>query len=317
MNIGRKIISTVAAFLVLMSTACKSGGKVMDKNEYKEHKTALDTGIEMAWREYGSDDGEPVLLIHGITDGSTSWEQVAPRLAENGCHCYCIEYRGNGGTDKPDNMPEGYTAELIAEDIENFADKVIKEKVHVVGHSFGSAIAQQLLYDAPEKFSSSVLMDTTVDMTESALGEIFFGEDKFLDSCIEAGSMPVDFVREWTEVTNEDRDFAERIFSHTMDIPVSAWENLITGGCAFNSRAFAGDIREDVLILWGTEDVLCPAETQDEVKQVMSGDNFTYVDIEGASHNGHWDSIANAELFAKYIEYWVKGKDISDLPTKP
>ena len=284
------------------------------------HKIALPTGIKMAYDETGPRDGVPVLLIHGITDGRTSWEQVAPLLAERGCHCYAVDYRGNGETDKPDDLPEGYTAERIAEDLLAFTKCVIAEKVHLVGHSYGTAIVQELLYRAPERFLPSVMMHATCDLTKTALPEIFFnGAFGFpgFDACEKAGGMPEEFVRGWTAVTNEDRSFAERIFRHAMGLPVPAWKNLVVGASGFNSKPFAGKIREKVLILWGTADELLPAESQAEMRSVMSGPNFTYVDLVGTTHNGHWDSLAAAELYARYIEYWVKGMDIRELPRQP
>ena len=90
--------------------------------DWEQKYLDLDTGVRMAYYECGPKDGKTVLLIHGVTDGCVAWAQIAPVLEKAGCHCYIVEYRGNGMTDKPDMGPFGYTGELLAGDIIDFIE---------------------------------------------------------------------------------------------------------------------------------------------------------------------------------------------------
>ena len=92
--------------------------------DWEQKYLDLDTGVRMAYYECGPKDGKTVLLIHGVTDGCVAWAQIAPVLEKAGCHCYIVEYRGNGMTDKPDMGPFGYTGELLADDIIDFIEKL-------------------------------------------------------------------------------------------------------------------------------------------------------------------------------------------------
>ena len=105
---------------------------------WTEKFVSLPTGIQMCYCVCGPEDGVPLLLIHGVTDGRISWTQVAPMLAKLGYRVYVPEYRGNGKTDKPDPGPGGYSVETHRDDMFAFMDAVGVEKAHVAGHSLGS-----------------------------------------------------------------------------------------------------------------------------------------------------------------------------------
>ena len=99
--------------------------------DWEQKYLDLDTGVRMAYYECGPKDGKTVLLIHGVTDGCVAWAQIAPVLEKAGCHCYIVEYRGNGMTDKPDMGPFGYTGELLADDIIDFIEKLVTDHTDI------------------------------------------------------------------------------------------------------------------------------------------------------------------------------------------
>ena len=275
--------------------------------DWEESKVRLDTGIDMAYCEFGSDTGIPLLLIHGVTDGSISWAQVAPVMAQKGYHCYAIEYRGNGMTDKPDMGEEGYTAELIADDILNFMDKLNLEKTHVAGHSFGSLISQVLAIKAPERFLSYILIDSAVDATGCIALDILKGDGgEFPDLNSFGEYMPAEFVKTWTAVENEDGNFRRAVYEHAAQLPIIAWKNLMRGLVRFDNRAHIGEITGDVLVIWGTGDDIFTAKDQEQLKAGLTSCRVKHIDVEGASHNGFWDSIASAEKYCDYMDEFIK-----------
>ena len=111
--------------------------------DWTEKSVDLETGIHLAYTVTGDEKGTPVVLIRGFTDGRVSWSQVAPSLAKKGYRVYVPEYRGNGKTDKPIDESSYSVAEL-ASDIAAFVEKLGLKKVHIVGHSLGAFIAQEL-----------------------------------------------------------------------------------------------------------------------------------------------------------------------------
>ena len=276
--------------------------------DWEKHIEKLNTGIHMAYYECGKKDGIPLLLIHGVTDGCVSWMQMAPKLAERGYHCYIVEYRGNGATDKPDQGKTGYTAELLADDIMALMDSIGLEKTHVAGHSYGTLISQVLAARYPERFFSYTLIDAAVNCTENpVLKWAVNGEENGFNG-VEAYDdfMPADFVKDWTATGNEIEDFRKAAYAHAAGLPAVAWKNLMRGLTDFNSSSFIGDIKGDVLVIWGTEDDIFTADDQKDLKEGLTSCNVRYVDIEGASPNGYWDSLEMAEKYADHIDRFIK-----------
>lgn len=274
------------------------------KAGWQEHMIRLDTGINMAYCECGekSDETKDVLLIHGVTDGCVSWSQIAPLLAEKGLHCYVVEYRGNGMTDKPD-MEGGYTAEIIAEDMLSFMKKLGIERINAVGHSFGSLITQALTSKAPEKIITATMIDTAASCGKNAvLTEVIknYG-NYFKDTESEKNNIPEEFIRDWSATSNEDEDFRTATYLHVRDMPAVSWKNLMNGIIKFDGKAYLENMKCPAMVIWGTEDEIFTGEDQEEVKKYLNSPDVRYVNIEGASHNGFWDSLQMAETYAGYI----------------
>lgn len=275
--------------------------------KWQKHMVRLNTGIEMACYEYGDKSGVPVMFIHGVTDGCVSWSQMVPEMADKGCYCVVIEYRGNGRTDKPDQGECGYTAELIAEDIIDFMDKFELPKVHVVGHSYGSLIAQVLAVKAPERFLSYTLIDGAVRCAEnSVLLSVINGYDDFKGVEAYDDYMPETFVREWTDTSNEDENFRKATYEHAHCLPAVAWKNLMRGLIRFDSSEYIHDIKGNVLVIWGTGDDIFTKEDQTQLKAGLIGCDVRYVDVQGASHNGFWDSLNMVKKYAAVIDEYIK-----------
>src|SRR5690554_1957894 len=109
-------------------------------------------GIELYYEERG--EGEPLLLIMGITAPGSVWEKHVEDW-EKHFRCILVDNRGVGKSDKP---PGPYTSAEMADDCAGLLEALRLEKVRVVGCSMGSTIAQQLAIRHPQKVRSMVLM---------------------------------------------------------------------------------------------------------------------------------------------------------------
>ena len=298
-----------AFFAVSADEDVKSFADYLDV-PWTEHFADLPTGIRMCYVEIGPEDGTPIILLHGVTDGRVSWTHVAPALADLGYHVYVPEYRGNGKTDKPEADENGYTAEMIADDVLALMDAIGLEKAHVGGHSYGSIISQVINLKAPERLLSTILIDTTVNAkTSEVLEWAEFGDgEEYLGvhGYDEEGAMPDSFLQAWAENDNPDEAFQKATIEHLRQMPYECWYRLIHACRNFDNSEHIGEISGKVLVIWGTEDAIFPKEDQDALKAGLTGADVTYVDIEG-SHNIHWDSPETAAAVVKAIDEFIKG----------
>lgn len=110
--------------------------------------------------------GETVVLIHGWGLGHHSYRAAAEALALQGYRVVVPDLPGFGlSTDLPLHLTSFTTfADAMRVFIENAHD-IGGEPVHVVGHSFGGAVAAQIAHDAPELVRSVVLVSSVSGAT--------------------------------------------------------------------------------------------------------------------------------------------------------
>jgi pimeloyl-ACP methyl ester carboxylesterase len=111
-------------------------------------------GGELAYEVQGS--GEPVLLIHGsiLADAFTPL-LVQPALID---HYQLIHYHRRGFDGSCRHAGPCSLAQQAA-DARAVLDHLAVERVHVVGHSYGGAIALQFALDARERVASLALLE--------------------------------------------------------------------------------------------------------------------------------------------------------------
>lgn len=298
---AKRILAVLLAAIMLLSlAACSTAPKEKEwfekvNNDWTENFVDLDTGIKMCYMTMGPEDGTPLLLIHGATDSRLSWAQVAPILAEDGYRVYVPELRGHGKTDKPEEADEAYTVAEHAADILNFMDKVGLEKVNITGHSLGTLISQELAITSPERVASITLIASGAKVNgNESLTWCYYGDGTDylgVHGYDEEKAMPEAFVKDWAACSNEDKDFCEGIYLHAAGLPYYDWAHIFGGLLDYDNRERLASVTCPVQIIWGTEDSIFLESDQEELQTALTGsENVSFVKIEGASHNTHWDS---------------------------
>ena len=109
-------------------------------------------GARVAYFDEGS--GPPLLLLHGCPFSSFVWRKVIPRLALS-YHCLAPDLLGLGDTET--FWDADWSLRAQAGMVLGFLDEQGIERVHLVGHDHGGAIAQLLAAEHPERIDHLVL----------------------------------------------------------------------------------------------------------------------------------------------------------------
>src|SRR5712671_2144210 len=104
-------------------------------------------GLRLRYLELGEGDSVPVVLLHGFGADLNTWMFTQPALAE-GRRVIALDLPGHGGSTK--DVGAG-NPESLTEVVENAADMLGLERVHLVGHSMGGAIGALLALRRPER----------------------------------------------------------------------------------------------------------------------------------------------------------------------
>jgi pimeloyl-ACP methyl ester carboxylesterase len=138
------------------------GLRVVSGGTYKERKADGTAAVRreeivlnrrrIAYRAGGS--GPLLVLIHGITSSSATWDRVVPRLARR----YAVlapDLLGHGRSDK---LRGDYSVGAHANTVRDLLDALGHRSATFVGHSLGGGVALQLAYQYPERVDRLVLV---------------------------------------------------------------------------------------------------------------------------------------------------------------
>lgn len=111
-------------------------------------------GIRLAYRLAGPASAPPLVLLHGLGEESSYWDEVAAALAQS-WRVYGVDLRGHGSSD----WPGTYSIQLMADDMVRFLDALGLPSVTLVGHSMGAVVAYVLASQHPARITRLVLED--------------------------------------------------------------------------------------------------------------------------------------------------------------
>ena len=262
-------------------------------------------GHRVSYRRAGA--GPALLLLHGITDSSATWEGVAATLSE---HFTLIapDLLGHGESATP---PGDYSLGAHASGVRDILTALGIDRATVVGHSLGGGIAMQFAYQFPERCQRLVLVSSGGLGREVHLllrAAALPGADYVLPALTSNGLLGVGrgvggLLKRLRLAPGEDLQVLAQGFA-SLDNAGSRQAFLHTvraviepGGQRVSARdrlSLAGLLPS--LIVWGERDSIIPVEHGAEAHEAMPGSRFEV--FPGAGHMPH---DADPERFAALL----------------
>ncbi len=117
----------------------------------KEHTVKGGGGVKLRVREWGSESGRPILLIHGWSQNLRCWQMQYESAALKDFRLVAFDLRGHGESTAPANI-EAYTnGDLWADDVAAIIRDLKLEKPILVGWSYGGFIISDYVRKYGEK----------------------------------------------------------------------------------------------------------------------------------------------------------------------
>lgn len=105
----------------------------------------------------GSENGVPVLFLHGNLASSSWWESTMMALPE-GFRGIAFDQRGFGGADRARKIDATRGLGDLADDANALLDALGIQRAIIVGHSMGGAVIWRMLMDYPHRFIAAVMV---------------------------------------------------------------------------------------------------------------------------------------------------------------
>jgi pimeloyl-ACP methyl ester carboxylesterase len=234
--------------------------------------------------------GPPVVLVHGYTGDVSDWRHQIADLAPDH-RVLVMDQRGHGRSSAPRDRAS-YTIERMADDVAALLDAVAFERFHLVGHSMGGMVAQELALRAPERLLSLVLEDTGPDFAVGRIDAVrkLFAER--LRVAEEQGMAAVADLPSPPRPPHHPRERAEqeraRLAAMSLDGFAGGWQAL----CEWpGTRDRVDAIRTPTLVVYGELDVMVVAGSQ------WLAENVPGAAVEKIPEAGHSPQFERPDLF--------------------
>lgn len=200
--------------------------------------------------------GEAVVCLHSNASTSSQWRQLSELLSDRFRVLAVDGYGAGKSPDWPSSLPASLDAEvdLLAPVLRDAG-----ERFHLVGHSYGAAVALQVAHRYPERVRSVAVYEPTLfylvagdDPAESPASEIWRVSSQAA-ALVAAGDPAgaaecfVDFWMKpgsWREMPAKRQEMVARSVRH-----VGRWRDA-TFGTGASADALAS-LRLPVLLMWG------------------------------------------------------------------
>ena len=116
-------------------------------------------GLTFEVTDAGPVAGEVVVLLHGFPTDRSSWDRVAGRLQAAGLRTLAPDQRGYSPAARPADRVAYRLDELVA-DVLALVDASGRERVHLVGHDWGGALAWLVAANHPDRIASLTVLST-------------------------------------------------------------------------------------------------------------------------------------------------------------
>jgi pimeloyl-ACP methyl ester carboxylesterase len=152
----------------------RSGGEIPDRLGGQRRRYPW-KGWNLAYSVAGG--GEPLLLVHGIYAGASSFEfrKNFRELSEN-FRVYALDLLGCGMSDRPGRR---YGPEDVGSQVEDFVREEIGGRAHLVASSLSAALVVPAAVRSPRLFKKLVLIcptgNGTLDRPSGRLGDVIYG----------------------------------------------------------------------------------------------------------------------------------------------
>jgi pimeloyl-ACP methyl ester carboxylesterase len=93
------------------------------------------------------------MLLHALGEDRGSWREVAAALAADGWRTFALDLRGHGDS----GHPGSYTFESMRDDVLGLMGALRIDRVTLVAHSMGTAVATLIAMDRPDAVRRLVL----------------------------------------------------------------------------------------------------------------------------------------------------------------
>jgi pimeloyl-ACP methyl ester carboxylesterase len=252
-------------------------------------------GLRIAYRRAG--EGPALVLLHGFVGDSREWRREIDDLSDE----FTVVAWDAPGSGRSSDPPEAFRLPDYADCLAAFIDALGLGRPHVVGLSFGGALALELYRRHPTMPMSLVLASAYAGWTGSLPAEVV--ERRLQQTLLAADSPPAEFVQSMIPTMFSDSPPAEPFeeFKRIMlEIHPAGFRAMARALAEADLRDVLARIAVPTLLLYGDKDVRAPLSVAQDLHARIPGSRL--VILPGV---GHMSSVEAAEPFTTEVRSFL------------
>ncbi len=235
-------------------------------------------GVNLYYEIHG--DGFPLVMIQGLSENVYWWDQsVIDGLSK---HLKTVIF-DNRGVGRSDELEGDLTIDIMAADALGLMDVLDINQAHILGHSMGGMIAQEIALNFPERVKKLVLCSTScggskAEMPSAETQKILtkFSFKGHTRKLVEEGMHHI-FTKKFMD---ENPEFMEKKIDDILITPTepTAFKAQMGAWMRYNSCRKLKVIEMPTLIVHGKQDILVPPGNAELLATKMPTAEVVYFD---------------------------------------
>ncbi|WP_119343893.1 alpha/beta fold hydrolase [Facilibium subflavum] len=257
--------------------------------------------VNLYYEQHGQ--GEDIILISGLSADHNAWALLMPQLTKS--HRVTVfDNRGAGQSALPDG---NYTISQMVEDTGALMNQLNIQSAHIIGHSMGGMIAQQLALTYPDKVKSvCIVCSRASPYTRGSywleLSYKMLAQEVSLSVIIEYGFSYL-FSNQFISNAENLKLWRELLLSTEYPQTLKGYQYQLNAVKNYNALDSLSGITQRTLIVAGEDDILTPLTLSKKMQAVILNAELTTLP------SGHMPNIECPALLAKIIIDWVKNSE--------
>jgi len=232
--------------------------------------------------------GEPVVMLHGMTLSTYSWRNNVQSLLDAGFRVILVDLPGWGQTNIPPE-PYSYAVDNLAKDVIEMINKLGIDQFNLMGHSMGAGMALYISIHYPQRVNKAIVIGAPAFGPPRRLLLTYPGMTAFAST----------FFGKWTVKLNMKAMYyddslvvKEMINEYARQIRKDGYWNMVS---ALSHQYFSSKFYEmqsdyqsmtvPVCIIWGEQDSWLPCSTGNKLKECIL--NSRLLTVPNCGHNPH------------------------------
>lgn len=240
--------------------------------------------------------GEPVLMVHGLGGTSNTFTPQLPVFAE-GFRVIRPDLPGSGRSD----LGAGLSITGLVDSLLGLADSLGLQKAHLVGHSLGTIVCQQMAVSQPGFARSLVLLGALTAPPEPARAALRERAAQVREAGMAAAA---DAVAQAATARATKTDLPVALAAVRESLMRQPPEGY-AATCEALAEATAADvapIEAPALLITGEEDVVAPPDVARGL-----GDRMANARVVILPRCGHWPSFERAAEVNRELRHFYRG----------